>query len=126
MDREDESIYLLDMSRCQPREAIDSDFAPGGEFQKQHPEYRCVTPEGNRTRHLSHAFPAVRDQYVELFREWVDDYEADGACISSSAVPGRTCSMKNPCWSHSSLNTASTWATSRPSTTASSPTAPPS
>ena len=52
-----------------------------GEFQKQHPEYRCLTPDGERTRHLSQAFEPVRAKYVELFREWVADYGADGICI---------------------------------------------
>ena len=55
-------------------------FGPG-DFQTQHPEWRCLTREGYRTHHLSQAFPEVRAKYVELFREWVDDYEADGVCI---------------------------------------------
>ena len=57
------------------------DYTGPGEFQRQHPEYRCLSPAGHPTRHLSQAFPAVRSQYVDLFREWVDDYEADGVCI---------------------------------------------
>jgi len=52
-----------------------------GAFQKEHPEFRCLTPEGHPTRHLSQAFPEVRRRYVDLFREWVEEYEADGVCI---------------------------------------------
>ncbi|OGG46204.1 MAG: hypothetical protein A3F84_15105 [Candidatus Handelsmanbacteria bacterium RIFCSPLOWO2_12_FULL_64_10] len=52
-----------------------------GDFQMQHPEFRCLTREGHRTRHLSQAFPEVRAKYVDLFREWVEDYGADGVCI---------------------------------------------
>jgi hypothetical protein len=57
------------------------DYTGPGEFQKQHPEYRCLTPEGHQTRHLSQAFDEVRAMYVSIFREWVEDYEADGVCI---------------------------------------------
>ncbi|MBT5873529.1 MAG: hypothetical protein HOH43_08935 [Candidatus Latescibacteria bacterium] len=52
-----------------------------GAFQKEHPEYRCISPSGNPTRHLSQAFEPVRAKYVALFREWVEDYLADGVCI---------------------------------------------
>lgn len=52
-----------------------------GAFQTAHPEFRCRTPEGYATRHLSQAYPEVRAQYVELFREWVEEYESDGVCI---------------------------------------------
>ena len=52
-----------------------------GDFQTQHPEWRCLTREGYRTHHLSQAFPQVRAKYVDLFREWVEDYGADGVCI---------------------------------------------
>ncbi|MBT4502015.1 MAG: hypothetical protein HOC74_30060 [Gemmatimonadetes bacterium] len=52
-----------------------------GEFQSQHPEFRCLTSEGYATRHLSQAFPEVRSKYVQLFREWVEEYGADGVCI---------------------------------------------
>ena len=52
-----------------------------GAFQRDHPEWRCRTAEGHPTRHLSQAFPEVRDEYLRLFREWVEDYEADGVCI---------------------------------------------
>ena len=52
-----------------------------GDFHFRHPEWLCRTVEGYDTLHLSHAFPEVRAKYVELFREWVDDYEADGVCI---------------------------------------------
>lgn len=52
-----------------------------GEFQRQHPEFRCLTPEGHATRHLSQAFPQVRGKYVQLFREWAEEYAADGVCI---------------------------------------------
>ncbi|NKB69070.1 MAG: hypothetical protein GKR89_18535 [Candidatus Latescibacteria bacterium] len=57
------------------------DYTGPGRFQKEHPEYRCVDPEGRRGRHLSQAFAPVRAQYVALFREWVEDYGADGVCI---------------------------------------------
>ena len=56
-------------------------FLGPGEFQRQHPEWRCVTPEGNPARHLSQAFPEVRAKYVDLFREWVEDCGVDGVCI---------------------------------------------
>ena len=52
-----------------------------GDFQRQHPEFRCLTAKGYRTHHLSQAFPEVRAKYVELFREWVEDYGADGVNI---------------------------------------------
>ena len=52
-----------------------------GQFQLDHPEWRCVTREGYPARVLSHAFPEVRAKYVALFREWVEDYEADGVNI---------------------------------------------
>ena len=52
-----------------------------GDFQANHPEYRCVTAQGRRTRHLSQAFPEVRAEYAAMFREWVEDYDADGVCI---------------------------------------------
>jgi uncharacterized lipoprotein YddW (UPF0748 family) len=57
------------------------DYSGPGEFQQQHPEFRCLSPEGYRTRHLSQAFGEVRAKYIDLFREWVEDYEADGVCI---------------------------------------------
>jgi hypothetical protein len=57
------------------------DYTGPGDFQQQHPQYRCRSPEGHRTRHLSQAFAPVRAKYVELFREWVEEYEADGVCI---------------------------------------------
>ncbi|MBT4098887.1 MAG: hypothetical protein HOE86_14640, partial [Gemmatimonadetes bacterium] len=57
------------------------DYTGPGDYQRQHPEYRCLSPQGRPTRHLSQAFPEVRAKYVDLFREWVDDYEADGVCI---------------------------------------------
>lgn len=52
-----------------------------GEFQRQHPEFRCVTRRGHRTRHLSQAFPEVRAKYLDLFREWTEDYGGDGVNI---------------------------------------------
>ena len=58
------------------------DYTGPGDFQKQHPEWRCLSPDGHKTRHLSQAFDQVRSKYVELFREWVDTYEADGICIT--------------------------------------------
>ena len=57
------------------------DWAGPGDFQEQHSEYRSLTPDGHPTRHLSHAFPDVRAKYVDLFREWVEEYEADGVNI---------------------------------------------
>ncbi len=50
----------------------------GGEFMADHPELLCTYPDGEPTRHLSMAFPEVRDFYVRLLREWVEDYKADG------------------------------------------------
>ena len=52
-----------------------------GKFFYDHPEWRCMTRDGHPARTLSHAFPAVRAKYVDLFREWVDDYGADGMNI---------------------------------------------
>ena len=52
-----------------------------GQFQLDHPEWRCATREGHPARTLSHAFPEVRSRYVALLREWVEDYGADGANI---------------------------------------------
>ncbi|MBT3343486.1 MAG: hypothetical protein HN712_28875 [Gemmatimonadetes bacterium] len=60
---------------------IHLDAAGPGSFQTDHPEFRCLTAEGKPTRHLSHAFPEVRERYVRLFREWVEDYDADGVNI---------------------------------------------
>lgn len=52
-----------------------------GQFQLDHPELRCVTKEGEPARTLSQAFPEVREKYLSLFREWVEDYGADGVNI---------------------------------------------
>ena len=52
-----------------------------GQFYLDHPEWRCLTREGNPTRGLSQAFPEVRAKYVALLREWVEDYGADGVNI---------------------------------------------
>ena len=49
-----------------------------GEFLADHPEWLCTYPDGEPTRHLSMAFPEVRDFYVRMLREWVEDYGADG------------------------------------------------
>jgi len=49
-----------------------------GEFLADHPEWLCTYPDGEPTRHLSMAFPEVRDFYVRMLREWVEDYKADG------------------------------------------------
>lgn len=57
---------------------IHKDAAGPGSFQTEHPQFRCRTIDGRTTRHLSHAFPEVRERYVALFREWVDGYNADG------------------------------------------------
>ena len=56
-------------------------FLGPGDFQRQHPEWRCLTPEGYPARHLSQAFPEVMAKCVDLFREWVEDYGVDGVCI---------------------------------------------
>ncbi len=52
-----------------------------GQFQRLHPEWRCRTASGGAARHLSQAYPQVRAAYVSLFREWVEQYQADGVCI---------------------------------------------
>lgn len=52
-----------------------------GEFMADHTEWLCAYPDGEPTRHLSFAFPPVRDFYVRLTREWVEDYRADGVNI---------------------------------------------
>lgn len=57
------------------------EYGGPGAFQRLHPEWRCLTTAGEKTRHLSQAFPEVRAQYVALFREWVEAYDADGVCI---------------------------------------------
>lgn len=50
----------------------------GGPFMANHPEWMCTYPDGEPTRHLSFAFSGVRDFYIRLIREWVEDYRADG------------------------------------------------
>ena len=50
----------------------------GGKFMAEHPEWMATYADGEPTRHLSFAFKGVRDFYVRLFREWVEDYRADG------------------------------------------------
>ena len=50
----------------------------GGQLLAEHPEWLARYPDGEPTRHLSFAFPEVRRFYVRLFREWVEDYQADG------------------------------------------------
>ncbi|MFH1008594.1 MAG: family 10 glycosylhydrolase [Candidatus Latescibacterota bacterium] len=59
----------------------------GGQFQADHPEWLARYADGEPTRHLSLAFPEVRRFYVRLFREWAEDYGADGinAIFSRSA-----------------------------------------
>ncbi len=51
------------------------------EFLAQHPEWHCVSREGRLDPHASQAFPEVRAKYVALFREWVENYGADGVCV---------------------------------------------
>jgi len=53
----------------------------GGPFMKAHPEFLCRDRDGGPIRHLSLAFPQVREHYIALFREWVEDYDADGISI---------------------------------------------
>ena len=50
----------------------------GGRFFTEHPEWRCRYPDGSPIRHLSVAYPGVREFYVRLLREWAEDYKADG------------------------------------------------
>jgi hypothetical protein len=50
----------------------------GGLFMAAHPEWMCTYPDGEVTRHLSFAFSGVRDFYVQMMREWVQEYRADG------------------------------------------------
>jgi hypothetical protein len=53
----------------------------GGKLMEDHPEWMCVYADGEKTRHLSFAFEGVRDFYVRMLREWVEDYRADGVNI---------------------------------------------
>jgi len=53
----------------------------GGKLMADHPEWLCTYPDGEPTRHLSLAFEGVREFYVRMLREWVEDYEADGVNI---------------------------------------------
>ena len=53
----------------------------GGKLMADHPEWLCTYADGEPTRHLSFAFEGVRDFYVRMLREWVEDYEADGINI---------------------------------------------
>ena len=50
----------------------------GGRFFADHLEWRCKYSDGSPIRHLSLAYPGVREFYVRLLREWVEDYGADG------------------------------------------------
>ncbi len=50
----------------------------GGKLMADHPEWMQVDRDGSLLRHLSFAFPGVRDFHVRLLREWVEDYKADG------------------------------------------------
>ena len=50
----------------------------GGMFMAEHLDLRCTYADGEPIRHLSFAFPEVRSFYVRMFREWVEDYKADG------------------------------------------------
>ena len=60
----------------------------GGKLMADHPEWLCAYPDGEPTRHLSLAFPEVRQFYVRLLREWVEDYHADGTnVIFSRSAP---------------------------------------
>ena len=53
----------------------------GGRLMADHPEWLCTYPDDEPTRHLSFAFQGVRDFYVRLLREWVEDYHADGVNV---------------------------------------------
>ena len=50
----------------------------GGKFMAEHLDWRCAEPDGQPIRHLSLAYEGVREFYVRLLREWVEDYGADG------------------------------------------------
>ncbi|PYV09341.1 MAG: hypothetical protein DMG07_23455 [Acidobacteria bacterium] len=52
-----------------------------GRWTADHPEWLCTYGDGEPTRHHSFAFPEVREFYVRLLREWVEDYHADGVNI---------------------------------------------
>lgn len=53
----------------------------GGRLLADHPEWMALHADGEPTRHLSFAFPGVRDFHVRLMREWVEDYGADGVNV---------------------------------------------
>lgn len=60
----------------------------GGKFLAEHTEWMSTYADGETTRHLSFAYKGVRDFYVRLFREWVEDYRADGiSMIFSRSYP---------------------------------------
>lgn len=50
----------------------------GGRFMAEHPEWMCTYGDDEPTRHLSFAYRGVRDLHLKIFREWVEDYRADG------------------------------------------------
>jgi len=52
-----------------------------GSWIADHPEWLSTYPDGQPTRHLSFAIPQVREFYVRLLREWVEDYQADGVNV---------------------------------------------
>ncbi|MCI0620643.1 MAG: hypothetical protein L0387_03055 [Acidobacteria bacterium] len=51
-----------------------------GPFFDQHPEYRLIAPDGSKTLRLSLAYPEVRRQYLNLFREALG-YGVDGIAL---------------------------------------------
>jgi uncharacterized lipoprotein YddW (UPF0748 family) len=53
----------------------------GGPFLREHPEWMATYADGEPTRHLSFAYPGVREFHVQLLREWVEDYKADGISL---------------------------------------------
>ena len=59
-----------------PPKHVRADY--GGQFMADHPEWLCRYADGEPTRHLSFAYDGVRAFYVRMFREWVEDYGADG------------------------------------------------
>ena len=76
-------LRLFPQNRLQgpqlPPQHLRSGF--GGQFLADHPEWMALYADGEPTRHLSFAFPGVRDLHVRLMREWVQDYVADGVNV---------------------------------------------
>jgi len=62
-----------------PPHHLRADF--GGKLMADHPEWLCRHPNDEPIRHLSLAFKEVRHFLVQLLREWVEDYRADGVNV---------------------------------------------